>query len=192
MTKEQKYQNIIDGKTKITDQTWFTIIMLMIFFPYGLYLMWKKNKFNKTIRIIITLFFVICFIIGLKDYKHNNAVYKNEDKIIAESGTKDKSNVITLEYGIVGEYGKKVIFDGNEEIEFFIPYGKYEIISKRSKVNKIYIVSDGAHINNSGFTEEDSVQEIDILKEKTFYVNEGQHLFLTLTTKIEIRKVEEK
>lgn len=112
MTKEQKYQNIIDGKTKITDQTWFTIIMLMIFFPYGLYLMWKKNKFNKTIRIIITLFFVICFIIGLKDYKHNNAVYKNEDKIIAESGTKDKSNVITLEYGIVGEYGKKVIFDG--------------------------------------------------------------------------------
>ena len=42
MTKEQKYQNIIDGKTKITDQTWFTIIMLIIFFPYGLYLMWKK------------------------------------------------------------------------------------------------------------------------------------------------------
>jgi hypothetical protein len=191
MTKEQKYQNIIDGKTKITDQMWFTIIMLIIFFPYGLYLMWKKNKFNKTIRIIITLFFVICFIIGLKDYKHNNAVYKNEDKIIAERGTKDKSNVITLEYGIAGEYGKKVIFDGNEEIEFFIPYGKYEIISKRSKVNKIYIVSDSTHINDSGFTEEDSVQEIDISKEKTFYVNEGQHLFLTLTTKIEIQKMEE-
>ena len=39
---------------KFYASTWFTIIMLIIFFPVGLILMWKYGKFNKVIRIVIT------------------------------------------------------------------------------------------------------------------------------------------
>lgn len=190
MNKEQRYQQIIDGKDKLTSKTWFTILMLIVFFPYGLYLMWKKDKFNKIIRIVITLFFVGCLIFGLRDGNYN-INHKENSKAIIESNASDKDNAFVLEYGVEGIYGKTVIVDKSEEIEYFIPYGKYEIISKSSKTNKIYIVSDSSHINTDGYVEEDSVQEIDLTKETTFRLNVGYHILLTMTTKIEIRKMEE-
>lgn len=35
-------------------RTWFVIFMLILFFPAGLILMWKGNKFGKASRIIIS------------------------------------------------------------------------------------------------------------------------------------------
>lgn len=42
---------------KFYEKTWFTVIMLLLFFPVGLFLMWKYQKFNKIARIIISVFF---------------------------------------------------------------------------------------------------------------------------------------
>ncbi|WP_455717559.1 DNA/RNA non-specific endonuclease [Anaerosporobacter sp.] len=39
---------------KLSQTTWFTILMLFIFFPVGIYLMWKNKKFKHNSRIIIT------------------------------------------------------------------------------------------------------------------------------------------
>lgn len=37
-------------------RTWFVVFMLILFFPAGLILMWKGNKFGETGRIIISAF----------------------------------------------------------------------------------------------------------------------------------------
>ncbi|WP_159562770.1 MULTISPECIES: O-antigen polymerase [unclassified Exiguobacterium] len=44
------------------ERTWFIILMLIFIFPVGLYLMWKYKKFNKVVRIIITVICVIALI----------------------------------------------------------------------------------------------------------------------------------
>jgi len=43
-------------------QIWFVILMLIVFSPVGLVLMWLSPKFNKIAKIIISLFFAILFI----------------------------------------------------------------------------------------------------------------------------------
>lgn len=49
-------------KEKVYQKTWFTVVFLIIFFPVGLFTMWKYKKFNKVARIIITAIFVVCFV----------------------------------------------------------------------------------------------------------------------------------
>lgn len=39
--------------------TWFMWVMLVLFFPVGLFLMWKYKKHNLNARLIITAFFVL-------------------------------------------------------------------------------------------------------------------------------------
>lgn len=43
-----------ERKNEITSQTWFIVLMLFVFFPVGAYFMWKKEKFPKWVRILIT------------------------------------------------------------------------------------------------------------------------------------------
>ena len=43
----------------MTKKTWFVILMLVIFWPLGIYLMWRHQKFNKIVRIVISTIFVI-------------------------------------------------------------------------------------------------------------------------------------
>jgi hypothetical protein len=41
-------------KRAFYERGWFTVLMLVIFFPVGLFLMWKYQKFNMVIRVIIS------------------------------------------------------------------------------------------------------------------------------------------
>jgi hypothetical protein len=43
----------------IISKTWFTCLMLYLFFPIGLYLMWKYKKFNYTVRVVISVIFAV-------------------------------------------------------------------------------------------------------------------------------------
>lgn len=42
-----------------------TIILLIVFFPVGLYLMWAKTNWNKTVKIVITVLIAILALVGL-------------------------------------------------------------------------------------------------------------------------------
>lgn len=42
--------------------TWLCILMLILFFPIGIALMWKYKKFHPIVRIIITVIFAIATI----------------------------------------------------------------------------------------------------------------------------------
>lgn len=53
-------------KEKFYQKTWFIVLMLLCCcFPLGLFLMWKYKKFNKPVRIVITVLFVLAFIGGI-------------------------------------------------------------------------------------------------------------------------------
>lgn len=50
-------------KQKLTQKTWFTVLLLFIFFPLGLYLMWKNKKFSMVARIVISAIIAIEIIV---------------------------------------------------------------------------------------------------------------------------------
>lgn len=45
---------IKSNKNNVFEATWFTVLMLIFFFPVGLFLMFKYKKFNKVSRGVIT------------------------------------------------------------------------------------------------------------------------------------------
>lgn len=56
-------ENPVEKKKGVSNAT--VIILLIIFFPVGLYLMWAKTGWNKTVKIIISVIFALLIIIGL-------------------------------------------------------------------------------------------------------------------------------
>lgn len=40
---------------KLYEKNWFIIVMLVVFFPVGLYLMWAKTNWSKAAKIIVTV-----------------------------------------------------------------------------------------------------------------------------------------
>ncbi len=46
----------------ILNSKFWTILFLIIFFPVGIWLMWKNEHFPKAVRVIITLFFLIAIL----------------------------------------------------------------------------------------------------------------------------------
>lgn len=52
-----KQANDTPPKEKWYKKTWFTVVMLIFFWPVGLVLMWVNKKFNMVVRVIIS---VIC------------------------------------------------------------------------------------------------------------------------------------
>lgn len=65
-------------KQKISQTTWFNLVMLILFFPVGIYLMWKNKKFNLSGRIIITaLILIVAFIPNNSSDIDNQATITN-------------------------------------------------------------------------------------------------------------------
>ena len=50
---------------KIYEKTWFIIVMLIVFFPVGLFLMWKYSNWNKVVKIIISVIFGLALIVNM-------------------------------------------------------------------------------------------------------------------------------
>ena len=57
-------------QTKWYFKTWFIIVMLVVFFPVGLILMWLGGRFNKIVRIGVTTVFALLIIaVAMSDNK---------------------------------------------------------------------------------------------------------------------------
>ena len=52
-------------KESVTQKTWFIILFLLIFWPLGLFFMWRAKKFSKLARIIITAVIGVLFILNI-------------------------------------------------------------------------------------------------------------------------------
>lgn len=62
---------------KIYEKDWFVVLMLILFFPVGLYLMWKHTKWNKVVKIVISVFFGIMIICSSGNENKTNSVSNN-------------------------------------------------------------------------------------------------------------------
>ena len=109
-------------KNKFYQTTWFTILMLIFFFPVGIFLVWKYNKFgSKKTKIIIT---VCALIWGIIVYalSSDDADYSSDIAVTDDNST---SNYYTIN----PETGKKETLDGqpyNEEIDMDAEIQKLE------------------------------------------------------------------
>lgn len=89
-------------KEKFYQRTWFTVLFLILFFPVGLFTMWKYKKFNKIARIVITVLLVFfCFVSYLGDDSDNTdsssteATTESTTKATTEATTKSTTEATT-------------------------------------------------------------------------------------------------
>lgn len=80
---------------KFYEKTWFVVLMLILFFPVGLILMWRFEKFPVPIRIVVTV--VLLLFIGAAF--NGNA----EDGISAEKYDQDMSVLEEKMSGLLSE-----------------------------------------------------------------------------------------
>ena len=62
---------------KIYEKNWFIILMLVLFFPVGLFLMWKNAKWHKTVKIIISVLFAAAVIFSNGSEESKNVETKD-------------------------------------------------------------------------------------------------------------------
>ena len=73
------------AKKKLTHRTWFIVLWLILFFPAGLFMMWKNAGWNKAVKIIVTALIAVLMVVGI---------------ISSRSSTNDYSEIIWPESGI--------------------------------------------------------------------------------------------
>lgn len=93
-------------------KSWGIILMIILFFPVGIFLMWKYSNWNKIIKIIITATFAMFFLIGMvpEDSAHPSDTDNNtEDSAImaivdeSETETAIQKQTTTQEYSTTQE-----------------------------------------------------------------------------------------
>lgn len=57
----ENYHNAVPCKP-LYCRTWFVVLLLLLFFPVGLFLMWKYTSWHKAVKIIVTACLGVSFI----------------------------------------------------------------------------------------------------------------------------------
>ena len=70
-------------KVKFYQKTWFVVIALIFFWPLGVFLMWKFSKWNKIVKIIISILCVFA-LIGLFTGNDNESADTSDSSLAIE------------------------------------------------------------------------------------------------------------
>ena len=103
---------------KFYEKDWFVILMLILFFPVGLFLMWKYSKWQKVAKIIVTIVIAAIAIFSDASKESKNVETKNTN---AEVETVDKTKDANAEAEIAKankikelQEKSKTILDGKD------------------------------------------------------------------------------
>lgn len=107
------FQEVI--RMKFYEKTWFIVLMLILFFPVGLILMWRFGKFSVPQRIIITVLLLLFF----------GWIFTGEEKISAEQCKQNIDQVKAQLTALQNEY---------DELTLDIEGYKEEIATLTNKV----------------------------------------------------------
>lgn len=100
---------------KFYQTTWFCILMLILFFPVGIYLMFQYKHFNNTARIIITIFICLLIIAGLG--KNSDTVKSNNDTEVSDAeNTEEIDNGLHLDKISVSAEIRDVFKEGKQGV----------------------------------------------------------------------------
>jgi hypothetical protein len=152
-------ENINTTSNAWYEKTWLVVILCIIFFPVGLYALWKNSSISKGWKIGVTVIIALIVTVNLgdKDKTTNSKTSKTE------VGTEEKQGLVETE--VPKEDDTKWVFqedvdkmtsktvkyasiDANEELEFKFPYDGGSVASltirKKDGSNDIYLsVSKG-------------------------------------------------
>ncbi|WP_214783255.1 hypothetical protein [Exiguobacterium sp. S3] len=85
---------------KFYQKTWFVVLMLLLFFPVGLFLMWRYQKFNQIARIIITVIIALAAIpafTGGSDETATDPALEETPAVEAEADTSEEDKAAAEE-----------------------------------------------------------------------------------------------
>lgn len=77
---------------KFYERTWFVIIMLIFFFPLGLFLMWKFKDWTKGVKWIVTIVVVLVAILGFATDENDGEEKKQETNTTTDSKEDSKDS----------------------------------------------------------------------------------------------------
>ena len=130
---------------KIYEKNWFIILMLVVFFPVGLFLMWKNAKWHKTVKIIISVFFAIMVIFSNGSEESKNVETKDTNaevetvKVDERKELQEKSKTIldSKDYYSMNEDERKTINELVKKWDDEIDYSfKSEYVDKKDQYEK--------------------------------------------------------
>ena len=130
---------------KIYEKNWFIILMLVLFFPVGLFLMWKNAKWHKTVKIIVTALIVVMAIFSNGSEKPKNVETKDTNaevetvKVDERKELQEKSKTIldSKDYYAMNEDERKTINELVKKWDDEIDYSfKSEYVDKKDQYEK--------------------------------------------------------
>ena len=130
---------------KIYEKNWFIILMLVLFFPVGLFLMWKNAKWNKTVKIIISVLFAAAVIFSNGSEESKNVETKDTNaevetvKVDERKELQEKSKTIldSKDYYAMNEDERKTINELVKKWDDEIDYSfKSEYVDKKDQYEK--------------------------------------------------------
>jgi hypothetical protein len=152
MTITVQYINYMDTK-KWYHKTWGIIALLILFFPAGLYLMWRHTNWNKRVKWGITGFFALMFLIGAVTPDSTTTPTPNTNSQTTQAQPTDtptpKNETKKLSYEVV----KKDVNSTVENYKVLIPAGEdgkavaMEVKKSCSKPCNIAVYDDRKAVN---------------------------------------------
>ena len=83
-------QEIIADKKKFHQTTWFSILMILIFAPVGIFFLWRNKIFKKPVRVIVTVIAVFIALVQIESiFETDNPETRNNSNISSEDSSSD-------------------------------------------------------------------------------------------------------
>ena len=130
---------------KIYEKNWFIILMLVLFFPVGLFLMWKNAKWHKAVKIIISVLFAVMVIFSNGSEESKNVETKDTNAEVEtvkadekkELQEKSKTILDSKDYYAMNEDERKTINELVKKWDDEIDYSfKSEYVDKKDQYEK--------------------------------------------------------
>jgi hypothetical protein len=97
--------------TKWYYQKWFVILLLYIFSPLGITLLWAGSKFKKYWKVILTLLFGSWFVFRVLNYQPGELFYSPKDEIVKLFSTQKEDIQLKLANNYIKDNVRKVILN---------------------------------------------------------------------------------
>jgi hypothetical protein len=115
--------------TKWYYHKWFVILILLIFSPLGITLLWAGSKFKKPWKVILTILFGSWFVFSVLAYQPGKFLYSSKDEIVKLFSTQKEDIHLKLANYYVKDNFREVILS-NKISSLNIPFTIPQIVKK--------------------------------------------------------------
>ena len=144
-------------KESVTEKTWFIILFLLLFWPLGLFFMWRAKKFSKVARIIITAVMVVLFILNIIG---TVAIFKAADDYIYDDSYDYDSDYLINDYDDYDDYN-----DYDSSTNYGSILDDSALDTAKSYLNSLYFSREGLieQLEYEGFSTSEAEAAVDSL-----------------------------